>query len=63
MAKVWILTIMCTAGPPWTSACPTNPAWTDLPFREEQKCLDLGAFIAKTQSAQGLKVTYSCDPN
>jgi hypothetical protein len=60
MAKIWILTIMCTASP-W-GTCPTNPAWTDLPFRDEQKCLDLGAFIARNQAAQGVTYTYSCEP-
>ena len=41
MAKIWILTVMCTASP--MSSCPTNPAWTDLPFREERACLEAGA--------------------
>jgi hypothetical protein len=60
VTQIWILTFMCTASP--LSSCPSNPAWTDLPFREEKMCLDMGAFIAKTQAAQGLRYTYSCDP-
>jgi hypothetical protein len=60
MAKIWILTVMCTATP--LSSCPTSPAWTDLPFREERACLDAGALIARAQAAQGLRLTYSCDP-
>jgi len=60
MTKIWILTMMCTASP--LSSCPTSPAWTDLPFRNERQCLDLGAFIARTQAPQGLTYTYSCEP-
>ena len=60
MAKIWILTIMCTGSP--LSSCPTKPAWTDLPFKEERACLNFGAFIAKTQDAPGITYTYSCDP-
>lgn len=60
MAKVWILIMMCMPGP--LTSCPTNQAWTDLPFRDERLCLDWGAFVARTQAAQGLRYTYSCDP-
>jgi hypothetical protein len=60
VTKIWILTIMCTGSP--LSSCPTGPAWTDLPFREERMCLDFGAFVARTQAGQGLRYTYACDP-
>jgi hypothetical protein len=60
VTQIWILTVMCTASP--LGSCPTNPAWTDLPFRDERKCLDLGAFLARTLAAQGITYTYSCEP-
>jgi hypothetical protein len=60
MTKIWFLAVMCTASP--ASLCPISPAWTDLPFRDEMKCLDLGAFIARTQAAPGVTYTYSCEP-
>ncbi len=60
MTTIWILTLMCTASP--LNSCPTSPAWTDLPLRNERQCLDLGAFIARTQAAQGITYTYSCEP-